>query len=163
MSLGNLTIHHDYESGTTVEGTTKNSPAHHALKAHPSWTWSRYAGAWLLRSSRYRQSKPYAIADIERVLTTAGYTVEREIDDTMPSVEQREDDLADRMDDRVDRLTERAGKQQAKAEATRAKADYVFHNIPMGPAAAGRSPQLQGRPQPARARVEQPRQIRQAR
>ncbi|OZM70740.1 hypothetical protein CFN78_24050 [Amycolatopsis antarctica] len=132
MSLGTLTIHHDYESGTTVEGTTRNSPAHAALKAHPSWTWSRYATAWLLRSSRHRQSKPYAIAEIERVLTEAGYTVEREINDTMPSVEQQETDLADRMDDRVDRLTERAGNHQAQADATRAKADQVFHNIPMG-------------------------------
>jgi hypothetical protein len=132
MSLGTLTIHHDYESGTTVEGTAKNSPAHLAMKAHPSWTWSRYAGAWLLRSSRHRQSKPYALAEIERVLTEAGYTVERDIDDTMPSVEQQETDLADRMDDRVDRLTERSGKHQAQADATRAKADYVFHNIPMG-------------------------------
>lgn len=132
MSLGTLTIHHDYESGTTVDGTTRNSPAHLALKAHPSWTWSRYAGAWLLRSSRHRQSKPYALAEIERVLTEAGYTVERDIDDTMPSVEQQETDLADRMDDRVDRLTERSGKHQAKADATRAKADAVFDSIPMG-------------------------------
>ncbi|MYW90477.1 DUF3560 domain-containing protein [Amycolatopsis rubida] len=132
MALGTLTIHHDYESGTTVEGTTRNSPAHVALRAHPSWTWSRYATAWLLRSSRHRQSKPYAVAEIESVLTEAGYTVERDIDDTMPSVEQQETDLADRMDDRADRLTERSGKHQATADATRAKADYVFHNIPMG-------------------------------
>jgi hypothetical protein len=132
MALGTLTIHHDYESGTTIEGTTRNSPAHLALKAHPSWTWSRYATAWLLRSSRHRQSKPYAIDEIERVLTEAGYTVVREIDDTMPSVEQQESDRADRMDDRVDRLTERAGKQQATADATRAKADAVFGSIPMG-------------------------------
>lgn len=132
MSLGNLTIHHDYESGTTVEGTTRNSPAHQALEAHPSWTWSRYATAWLLRSSRHRQSKPYVINEIERVLTDAGYTVERDIDDTMPSVEQQETDRADRMDQRVDRLTDRAGKQQAAADATRAKADAVFDNIPMG-------------------------------
>jgi hypothetical protein len=132
MSMGTLTIHHDYESGTTVEGATRNSPAHVALKAHPSWTWSRYATAWLLRSSRHRQSKPYAIDDIERVLTEAGYTVERDINDTMPSVEQQEADLADRMDDRGDRLTARAGKQQAKADSTRAKADAVFDNIPAG-------------------------------
>jgi hypothetical protein len=132
MSLGTLTIHHDYESGTTVEGTTRNSPAHLALKAHPSWTWSRYAGAWLLRSSRHRQSKPYAIAEIDRVLTEAGYTVTRDIDDAMPSVDEQEADRADRMDARVDRLTERAGKQQATADATRAKADAVFDNIPAG-------------------------------
>ena len=132
MSLGTLTIHHDYESGTTVEGTTRNSPAHLALKAHRSWTWSRYAGAWLLRSSRHRQSKPYAIAEIERVLTDAGYTVDREIDDTMPSVEQQENDLTGRMDQRADRLSERAGTQQATADATREKADAVFNSIPMG-------------------------------
>ncbi|WP_410660939.1 DUF3560 domain-containing protein [Amycolatopsis sp. lyj-112] len=132
MSLGTLTIHHEYESGTTVEGTTRNSPAHLALKAHPSWTWSRYATAWLLRSSRHRQSKPYAIDDVERVLKRVGYTVERDIDDNMPSVEQQEADRAERMDGRADRLTERAGKQQAKADATRAKADAVFDNIPMG-------------------------------
>jgi hypothetical protein len=74
MSMGTLTIHHDYESGTTVEGTTRNSLADLALNAHPSWTWSRYAGAWLLRSSRHRQSEPYAIDEIERVLTKQDYT-----------------------------------------------------------------------------------------
>ncbi|MFC9249911.1 DUF3560 domain-containing protein [Amycolatopsis thailandensis] len=132
MSLGILTIHHDYESGTIVEGTSRNSPAHLALKAHRSWTWSRYATAWLLRSSRHRQSKPYAIDEIERVLVEAGYTVEREIDDTMPSVEQQEVDRSERMEDRTDRLTRRAGSQQAKADATRAKADAVFDNIPLG-------------------------------
>lgn len=132
MSQGILTIHHDYESGTTVEGTTRNSPAHLTLKAHPSWTWSRYATAWLLRSSRHRQSKPYAINEIERMLTEAGYTVERDIVDTMPSVEQQETELSERMDVRADRLTERAGKLQVKADATRAKAEAVFDSIPAG-------------------------------
>lgn len=36
MSLGTLTIRYDYESGTTVEGTTRNSPAHMRLREHPS-------------------------------------------------------------------------------------------------------------------------------
>lgn len=132
MSLGTLTIHHDYESGTTVEGTTRNSPAHLALKAHPSWTWSRHATAWLLRSSRHRPLKPYALDEITRVLTESGYTVERDIDETMPSVEQQETDREDRMNDRVHRLIERAGRQKTKADATRAKADAVFDSIPMG-------------------------------
>ncbi|WP_189060176.1 DUF3560 domain-containing protein [Longimycelium tulufanense] len=127
-----LTIHHDYESGTTVQGTTRGSAAHQALKAHRSWVWSRYAGAWLLRSSRHRQSKPSAIAEIERVLTGLGYTVEQDIDDALPSVAQQEADLAARMEERVDRLTERAGRQAAKAAATRAKADAVFATIPLG-------------------------------
>ncbi|MGK4593967.1 DUF3560 domain-containing protein [Amycolatopsis sp. w19] len=132
MSLGTLTIHHDYESGTTVEGTTRNSPAHLALKAHPSWTWSRHATGWLLRSSRHRPLKPYALDEITRVLTESGYTVERDIDETMPSVEQQETDREDRMNDRVHRLIERAGRQKTKADATRAKADAVFDSIPMG-------------------------------
>lgn len=126
MSLGQLTIHHDYESGTTVEGTTRNSPAHLALKAHPSWTWSRYATAWLLRSSRHRQSKPYAIDEIERVLTDAGYTVDRDIDDTIPSVEEQESDRAGRMDARADRLTERAGKQRTPPGRRRTPCSTTF-------------------------------------
>jgi hypothetical protein len=127
-----LTIHHDYESGTTVEGTAKNSPAHEALKAHPSWTWSRYAEAWLLRSSRHRRPKLGPIAAMERILTDRGYTVQRDIDGAMPSVEHQETDLADRIDARQDRLAERADKWADKADATRTKADAVFDNIPMG-------------------------------
>jgi prefoldin subunit 5 len=131
-SAGTLTIHHDYESGTTVVGTTKNSPAHHAIKANRSWTWSRYAGAWLLRSSRHRAPKLGDIALIERTLTGLDYTVTREIDEAMPSVEQREADLAERMDERADRLAERSDNWAGKAATSRAKADAVFDRIPFG-------------------------------
>lgn len=127
-----LTICHDYESGTTVRGTTRESPAHHTLMAHRSWVWSRYARAWLLRSSRHRRPKLYEIDAIERILTGLGYTVDRDIDDTMPSVALRENDRADRMHARYDRLTERASSWSGKAAATRAKADAVFDAIPLG-------------------------------
>lgn len=130
--LGALTICHDYEGGTTVVGTTKDSPAHHALKAHPSWTWSRYARAWLLRSSRHRRPKYGDISVMERTLAELGYTVSRDIDETMPTVEQQETDLADRMEQRADRLTDRAGKHAAQAAETRAKSDAVFDSIPLG-------------------------------
>lgn len=132
MSGTTLTIRHDYEGGTTVEGTAKNSPAHHAIKANRSWTWSRYAGAWLLRSSRHRRPKYADIDLMQRLLTDLGYTVTRDIDETMPTVEDQEADLAERMDDRSNRLAERSEKQAGAAAATRAKADAVFENIPFG-------------------------------
>lgn len=56
-SVGTLIICHDYEGGTTVVGTKKNSPAHHAIKANRSWAWSGYARALLLRSLRHRRPK----------------------------------------------------------------------------------------------------------
>lgn len=129
---GRLTIHHDFAAGTTVEGTEKGAAAHQALKAHRSWVWAPSAGAWLLRSSRNRQSKPQAIEEIERVLTDLGYTVERDIDDATPSVAEQEADLAERAERRADRLTERAAMVSAAAEVTRKKADDVFGNIPFG-------------------------------
>jgi len=131
-ALGALTIRHDYEGGTTVVGTEKNDPVHHAIKANRSLTWSRYAGAWLLRSSRHRRPKYGDIAVIERTLTGLGYTVTRDIDETMPTVEQQEADLAERMDDRSDRLADRADKHAGAAAVTRRKADAVFDNIPFG-------------------------------
>ncbi|WP_406690350.1 DUF3560 domain-containing protein [Saccharopolyspora sp. ID03-671] len=127
-----LTIRHDYEGGTTIEGTAKNSPAHHAIKATRSWVWSRYAGAWLLRSSRHRRPKYADIDLIEQVLTDLGYTVTRDIDETMPTVAEQEADRAERMDDRSNRLAERSEKQAGAAAATREKADAVFRNIPFG-------------------------------
>lgn len=130
--LGELKICHDYEGGTTVVGTEKDSPAHRAIKANRSWTWSRYARAWLLRSSRHRRPKEGEIALMERTLTALGYAVSREIDATMPTVEQQEADLAERMEARSDRLAERAGEHLAAAATTRAKADAVFDNIPFG-------------------------------
>ncbi|MDA3644352.1 DUF3560 domain-containing protein [Saccharopolyspora indica] len=132
MPVTTLTIRHDYEGGTTVEGTAKNSPAHLALKDHPSWTWSRFAGAWLLRSSRHRQSKPAPIAEIEHILTDLGYTVTRDLDDSMPSVAEQEHDLAERMEQRQARLEERADLQADKAAATHKKATDVFDRIPFG-------------------------------
>ncbi|WP_447002415.1 DUF3560 domain-containing protein [Saccharothrix isguenensis] len=129
---GALTIHHDYHSGTTVQGTDKNSPAHTALKAHRSWVWSGYAQAWLLRSSRHRKPKDGAITEMQQVLEGLGYTVERDIDPAVPSVEQQERDLADRMTNRAHRLDARSEKWTRTAEVTRAKADHVFDNIPPG-------------------------------
>jgi hypothetical protein len=131
-ALGSLTIAHNYEGGTTVIGTAKDSPAHHAIKANRSWTWSSYAGAWLLRSSRYRRPKDGDIAIIERTLTGLGYTVTRDIDETMPTVEQQETDRADRMDERADRLAERSDTWSGKSAASRAAADRVFDHIPFG-------------------------------
>lgn len=127
-----LTIRHDYDGGTTVEGTTRDSTAHQALKQHPSWVWARSVTAWLLRSSRHRLPKLAAITDIEQRLTALGYTVTRDIDPTMPDVEQREVDLAGRLDARSERLTERAARTQDTADAARRKADAVFDNIPAG-------------------------------
>lgn len=127
-----LTISHDYANGTTVEGTTRYSRAHQALRAHPSWVWSRHAGAWLLRSSKYRRSKPGPIAEMAGILTRLGYTVEYAIDDTMPGLAEQEADLADRMADRRDRLERRAAVMADRAEASRRKADDVFDHIPPG-------------------------------
>jgi uncharacterized protein DUF3560 len=131
-SAGTLIICHDYESGTTVAGTEKNSPAHHAIKANRSWTWSRFAGAWLLRSSRHRRPKFHEIEAMERALTALGYQVTREIDEAMPAVEQQEADRAERMDERADRLTERAQNWSGKSAASRTAADAVYDLIPFG-------------------------------
>lgn len=130
--LGVLTIRHSYEGGTIVVGTTKDSPAHHALGANPSWTWSGYARTWLLRSSRHRSPKYGDIALIERALTGLGYRVTREIDPAMPSVEQQEADLAERMEDRAAALTIRAGAWADKSASSSAAADAVFDRIPFG-------------------------------
>jgi hypothetical protein len=130
--LGDLTIAHDYESGTTVLGTEKGSPAHHALRANRSWKWSSEARAWFLRSSRYRLPKYGDIELIERALTELGYTVTRAIDESMPSVEQQEKDRAERMDDRSARLAERAGTRASESARRRASADAVFDRIPFG-------------------------------
>lgn len=130
--MKSLTISHDYGNGTTVEGTTKNSPAHEALKAHPSWVWSRYAEAWLLRSSRNRPPKRARIAEIADILTGLGYQVEYTIDDTMPGVAEQEAHLADRMAGRKDRLERRAAAVADQAEASRRKAEAVFDHIPLG-------------------------------
>lgn len=127
-----LTIHHDYDSGTTVQGTIKDSSANAALKDHRSWVWSRFAQAWLLRSSRHRKPKEVAIAEIQQVLERLGYRVERDIDPAMPDIEQREQDLAERMDSRAQRLDHRSQAWASKAAATRERADQVFDNIPPG-------------------------------
>lgn len=127
-----LTIRHDYEGGTTVVGTEKNDPADQTLRDNPSWVWSRHARAWLLRSSRHRRPKYGDIDLVERALTGLGYTVTREIDETMPSVEQQEADLAERMDDRSVRLAARSSAMAGRSASSRAAADAVFGRIPFG-------------------------------
>jgi hypothetical protein len=102
-ALGALTICHDYAGGTTVVGTEKGSPAHHALRDHGSWVWAPSAEAWLLRSSRHLRPKEYEIRRMEGILSELGYTVTRDIDEAMPTVEQQEADLAERMERRAER------------------------------------------------------------
>lgn len=130
--VSTLTIRHDYDGGTRIEGTSKNSPAHHALKAHSSWAWSRYATAWMLRSSRHARSKPHKIGEIEHLLADLGYAVERDIDDTMPSVAEQEADLASRAAHRHERLNQAAETMFRHAETTQKKADNVLGGIPTG-------------------------------
>ncbi len=131
-ALGELTICHDYEGGTTVVGTERDSPAHHAIKGNRSWTWSRYAGAWILRSSRHRRPKLGDIALMERTLQKLGYTVTREINEAMPSVEEQEEDRAERMEERAELLSGRAESRGRESAGRRARADEVFDNIPFG-------------------------------
>lgn len=118
-----LFIEHNYEEGTLVHGTTKNSAAHQELKDHRSWKWSGYAGAWTLRSSRTRRAKRGHIEQMADILRRAGYEVEVTIDDAMPDMAQREQDLSERMDDRAAALHNKADRQAGTAATWQRKSD----------------------------------------
>lgn len=120
-----LTITHDYEDGTVVHGTMKNSSAHRALKAHTSWTWSRYVDAWILRSSRQRRAKHAKIDQMAEVLRGEGYEVTVEVDEAMPDMATREQDLEQRMDDRADALRSKTHRQYQDAAEWQYKSDSV--------------------------------------
>lgn len=124
-----LTITHNHEAGTLVDGTTRNDGTAPILKAH-RFRWGHTIGAWYLPNSRDRFANTYAITTTADALRATGVDVAISIDDTARPVSQAEADRAARLDQRAAALTTKAQRATTTANNAQARADNAHQSLP---------------------------------
>ena len=126
-----LTITHDREAGTLIEGTQRGDGTADILKAQ-GWRWGRSIGAWYVPYSRDRKLKTWVTDPTRRALEAAGHEVALEADDTARPVAEVEADRAARQDARAEALAEKAQRKTARATAAQDAADAAAARLPEG-------------------------------
>ncbi|MFD9964894.1 hypothetical protein [Amycolatopsis sp. NPDC058986] len=121
-----LTIRHRFFAGTTVENVELDSAAHRALTNHRSWVWARGRRTWFLRASQRQLPKYDQITEIAKILADLGYQVTHDVDETRPSIQEREADLARHKSRRAAQLRRRVTTLSARIAHLRAEADKCF-------------------------------------
>lgn len=105
-----ITITHTHLAGTLATGTSRGDGTAVVFKAG-GWRWSQHLTAWYLPHSRDRDPNRSRIDATAQQLRAADHAVTVGIDDTTPSIAEREADLSNR--------------GMARAAALRAKADQA--------------------------------------
>jgi hypothetical protein len=128
--MADITIRHDHEGGTRVEGSSKGDGVYEILRAL-GWTWRSYAGIHI-RSSRDKLSNPHRIDAAATALRAAGHTVTVEVDDTFRSAEVREAERAERVEARVDRYSGYSDSAATRSTAARDASRAITDGRPFG-------------------------------
>ena len=126
-----LTITHNHEAGTLIEGTSRGDGTAEALKAN-GWRWGRSIGAWFVPQSRDRLPKAHVIARTAAALEAAGFEVAQQIDTTTRSTAEVEAGKIARQAERVDALDTKADRAAATADAHWAKHERDVAALPHG-------------------------------
>jgi hypothetical protein len=128
--MADITIRHDHEGGTRVEGSEKGDGVYEILRAL-GWTWRSYAGIHI-RASRDKLSNPHRIAAAATALRAAGHTVTVEVDDTFRPAEVREEERAERVEARVDRYSGYSDSAATRSTAARDASRAITDGRPFG-------------------------------
>lgn len=126
-----ITISHNHEEGTLVNGTVKGDGAWEILRKHgfhffPSL---KMIG---IRQSRDQVAKRWKINGAAEALRKAGFEVVVEIDDTPRDREQVLADQADRLDDRRNALAAKAARHAGHAAAAADRANQISERFAGG-------------------------------
>lgn len=124
-----LQITHTRETGTVIDGTSKNDGTTDILKAN-RWRWSPILSQWYIPYTRDKASRGYQIADTAKALNAAGHEVTVTVDDAPRPVHLVEADKAERQQDRAERLAARAERAAETATAAQDRADQAGRNLP---------------------------------
>lgn len=124
-----ITITHNREAGTLLDGTTRGDGTYEILKPY-RWRWSRNLDSWYLPNSRDREANRYTINRTAEALRAAGFAVTIDIDDTPRPTAEVEADRAARQADRVDALTAKAARKSDAADAAHANARRRIDALP---------------------------------
>lgn len=125
-----LTIRHDHEGGTRLEGSTRGDGAYEILRSL-GWTWRDWAGIHI-RGTRDDWAWPSRLERHADALRAAGFVVAVEVDNTWRPAAVRWAEREERAEDRAERLGDRADRVAGRAEALRASADAEIAGRPPG-------------------------------
>lgn len=131
QSGGGLTITHDAEAGTVIDGTARGDGSAVVLR-RAGWRWSRTLGAWYVPRSRDRRADRPLIDRTVQLLSAAGFAVHVTIADTLRPAAQVETDRIRRQQQRAGHLAERADRAHEQAARAAARADELTGRLPLG-------------------------------
>lgn len=126
-----LTITHNREAGTLIEGTARGDGTAEILKAQ-GWRWGRSICSWYVPQSRDRNLKTWITGPTQKALEAAGHEVAVEADDTARPVAEVEADRAARQETRAEALAKKAQRKAARAAAAQDAADAAARRLPEG-------------------------------
>jgi 16S rRNA G1207 methylase RsmC len=148
-----ITIRHNHEDGTLVEGTSKGDGVYELIGPRTAARFRYFPSIHMIgiAQSRDHLAKRWQIEQARKALEAAGFDVTVEIDDTPRDVVQVKADRAAHLEDRYDALTAKAERRSAEAESRFAAADHYAERF------AGGQPILVGHHSERGARVAQKR------
>jgi hypothetical protein len=128
--MADVTIRHDHENGTRIEGSSKGDGVWDILRDR-GWTYRDWAGIHI-RGSRDTFTYP---ADLERhaqTLRDAGHVVTVTIDNTWRPAAVRWAEREERAENRADRYTDRAGRAATRSTTAYEGVRHIADGIPFG-------------------------------
>ncbi|MFD4356847.1 DUF3560 domain-containing protein [Nocardia sp. NPDC058518] len=126
-----LTITHDRETGTLIDGTARGDGTYEILYSR-GWRWSRSLGSCYVPNSPDREAKHHLIKTTAEALRAAGHDVTIEIDDTARPTAVVEADRAARQAERVAALEAKAERKSAASDAADANDRRRTEALPPG-------------------------------
>ncbi|PZP30904.1 MAG: hypothetical protein DI613_09850 [Kocuria rhizophila] len=129
--MAHLTIKHNRERGTYIEGTARGDGTNEILKAH-GWRWGRSISVWFVPHSRDREMKTHVVNPTKAALEAARHIVTIERDETPRTAEEVEADAAARAARRAEYLEAKAQRRAAAAEKAHQDSDRAAAQLPPG-------------------------------
>lgn len=124
-----ITVQHDHEGGTVIEGSVRGDGVWEVAQGHGM---ECRRGVIFKRHSRDRFADLHALGELAAALRQAGHTVAVEVDDVWRPAAVREDARAVRVSERAERLAERASRKFAEANTRRLAARNIADGMPFG-------------------------------
>lgn len=126
-----LTIVHDHENGTVLDGDTRKGDGVLEILTNHRFQWRRNVGIYIPQS-RDKFADLRSITAAAEALRAAGWKVAVEVDDVWRVAADREGARAERVSARVGRLTERAVRRFREGDARHKAARDLSNSMPFG-------------------------------
>lgn len=125
-----ITIRHDHESGTVIDGSDKGDGVYEIAKRH-GFTFRPTVGIFI-KGSRDRFAQLGLLEKLAAELRENGHRVAFDIDDVWRPAAVRAEARAERVSERVERLAARASRKHAEGNGRREAARSIGDLMPFG-------------------------------